>query len=120
MNTDVPRRSFQYYCPNIVCVFVTLLVEGICMRNYPEWPIAYIAATSIGCIAVAMNSLWKEREMEYALRDCGAKVLFCDEERWLYARPTLVAYYLICLRFLSIPKIASFGLRCVSCFVFNV
>jgi hypothetical protein len=37
---------------------------GICMRNYPEWPMAYVAATSVGCVAVGMNSMWKEKELE--------------------------------------------------------
>ncbi len=54
---------------------------AISMRNYPEWIMAFNAATSIGAIAVAMNSLWQSEEMEFALKDCGAKVLFADEER---------------------------------------
>ena len=31
---------------------------AISMRNYPEWIIAFYAATSIGAIAVAFNALW--------------------------------------------------------------
>jgi long-chain acyl-CoA synthetase len=54
---------------------------AISMRNYPEWILAFMAATSIGAIAVAMNALWQPDEMEYGLRDCGAKVLFADQER---------------------------------------
>ena len=54
---------------------------AISMRNYPEWIMAFNAVTSIGGIAVAMNSLWQSEEMEFGLRDCGAKVLFADEER---------------------------------------
>jgi long-chain acyl-CoA synthetase len=54
---------------------------AISMRNYPEWVLAFTAATSIGAIAVAMNSLWQPEEMEYGLQDCGAKVLFADQER---------------------------------------
>jgi len=30
---------------------------------------------------VAMNALWQPEEMEYGLRDCGAKVLLADQER---------------------------------------
>tara|TARA_A100001037_G_scaffold224584_1_gene202517 strand:- start:11743 stop:13416 length:1674 start_codon:yes stop_codon:yes gene_type:complete len=69
----------------------TLLVNefGLCkgdrvaisMRNYPEWITAFMAATSVGCIAVAMNSLWGPDEMQYGLNDCGARVLFADAER---------------------------------------
>lgn len=54
---------------------------AISMRNYPEWIVAFEAATSIGAIAVAMNSLWQPEEMEYGLRDCAASVLFADQER---------------------------------------
>ena len=54
---------------------------AISMRNYPEWILAFEAITSIGAIAVAMNSLWKPDEMAYGLEDSGARVLFADEER---------------------------------------
>ena len=54
---------------------------AISMRNYPEWIFAFNAATSIGAIAVAMNSLWLTEEMEFGLKDSGAKVLFADQER---------------------------------------
>ena len=61
------------------------LVKGdriaISMRNYPEWVLSFMAATSIGCIAVAMNSLWGSEEMEYGINDCGAKLLLADQER---------------------------------------
>ena len=54
---------------------------AISMRNYPEWIIAFMATTSIGAVAVAMNSLWKGEEMVYGLTDSGAKVLIADAER---------------------------------------
>jgi len=54
---------------------------AISMRNYPEWVIAFTAATSIGAIAVAMNALWQPHEMEYGLKDSAPKVLFADQER---------------------------------------
>jgi long-chain acyl-CoA synthetase len=54
---------------------------AISMRNYPEWILAFMATTSIGAIAVAMNALWPPEEMEYGLNDCDAKVLFADQER---------------------------------------
>jgi long-chain acyl-CoA synthetase len=54
---------------------------AISMRNYPEWILAFTAATSIGAIAVAMNALWTPEELEYGLIDCGAKVLLADRER---------------------------------------
>lgn len=54
---------------------------AISMRNYPEWVLAFMAATSVGAIAVAMNALWTPDEMQYALRDSDPAVLFVDGER---------------------------------------
>lgn len=54
---------------------------AISMRNYPEWILGFMAATSIGAIAVAMNALWQPHEMEYGLKDSGAKLLLADQER---------------------------------------
>ena len=54
---------------------------AISMRNFPEWILAFTAITSIGAVAVAMNALWQPEEMEYGLRDSGAKVFFADPER---------------------------------------
>lgn len=54
---------------------------AIAMRNYPEWIIGFMAATSIGAIAVAINSMWQTEELAHGLRDCGARVLLADPER---------------------------------------
>ena len=54
---------------------------AISMRNYSEWILAFMATTSIGAIAVAMNALWQPDEMAYGLNDSGAKLLFADAER---------------------------------------
>lgn len=54
---------------------------AIFLRNYPEWVVAFMAATSVGAVAVAMNALWQHEEMAFALEDCEARVLFADAER---------------------------------------
>ncbi len=54
---------------------------AISMRNYPEWVLAFMATTSVGGIAVAMNALWQPDELAYGLENSGAKVFFADEER---------------------------------------
>ena len=54
---------------------------AICMRNFPEWVMAFQAITSIGAIAVAMNSLWQADEIDYGLRDSGSVLLIADQER---------------------------------------
>lgn len=73
------------------CQIGTLLVEqygvekgdrvAISMRNYPEWITAFTGITSVGAVAVPMNALWQPDEMAYGLQNCGAKVLFADQER---------------------------------------
>ena len=54
---------------------------ALSMRNYPEWVIAFNAATSIGAIAVAMNALWQTQELEFALKDAEPKLIIVDSER---------------------------------------
>ena len=56
---------------------------AIAMRNFPEWPIAYMAATSIGAVAVALNSWWTGPELRYGLLDSGSRVALVDWERYV-------------------------------------
>lgn len=62
---------------------------AICARNSPEWCIAYMAITSIGAIVVPMNSWWQGPELEYGLRDSGARLVFADPERSMQLQPYL-------------------------------
>jgi acyl-CoA synthetase (AMP-forming)/AMP-acid ligase II len=54
---------------------------ALAMRNLPEWPVAFFAATAIGAIMVPLNAWWTGGELEYGLADSGAKVLIVDAER---------------------------------------
>ena len=54
---------------------------AIAMRNYPEWPIALEAITSIGAIAVAINAWWQPEEIDYAFKLTGVTVVIVDQER---------------------------------------
>ena len=54
---------------------------AVAMRNYPEWVMSFAAILSIGAISVSFNAWWTEDENDFALEDCGAKVLLCDDER---------------------------------------
>ena len=54
---------------------------GICMRNYPELLIAFLAITAAGGVAVPLNAMWKTEELEYAVTDADCKVVICDPER---------------------------------------
>lgn len=55
---------------------------AIAMRNNAQWMIAYCAATLIGAVVVPINSWGKSEELEYAITDCKAGVLICDEARF--------------------------------------
>jgi long-chain acyl-CoA synthetase len=61
---------------------------AIAMRNYPEWAMAFAGIVIAGGVSVSMNSWWTEDETDYALRDSGAKVLICDDQRYEHARKT--------------------------------
>ncbi|MGA1658441.1 MAG: AMP-binding protein, partial [Ilumatobacteraceae bacterium] len=61
---------------------------AVAMRNYPEWAMSFAGILISGGVSVSMNSWWTEDEMDYALRDCGAKVLICDDQRFENARKT--------------------------------
>lgn len=54
---------------------------ALAMRNLPEWPVIFFAATSIGAICVPLNAWWTGPELSYGLRNSGSKILFCDGER---------------------------------------
>jgi long-chain acyl-CoA synthetase len=54
---------------------------AIAMRNFPEWSVAFWAATAAGAVVVPLNAWWSADELAYGLSDSGARVLFCDAER---------------------------------------
>jgi long-chain acyl-CoA synthetase len=54
---------------------------ALAMRNYPEWPIAFWAASSVGAIVVPLNAWWTGEELAYGLADSGARLLIADGER---------------------------------------
>ncbi len=51
---------------------------AIAMRNYPEWIIAYMAASGCGAVLVTMNSWWTPDELAWAFDDCGCKLAVVD------------------------------------------
>ncbi|MEI6453841.1 MAG: AMP-binding protein, partial [Actinomycetes bacterium] len=54
---------------------------AIAMRNLPEWVVAFGAILTVGGVSVSMNAWWTEDEMDYALEDSGAKLVFVDADR---------------------------------------
>ena len=54
---------------------------AIAMRNYPEWSVTFWAAAAVGAVVVPLNAWWSAAELEYGMRDSGARVLVADAER---------------------------------------
>ncbi|WP_271300549.1 class I adenylate-forming enzyme family protein [Sphingomonas sp. CV7422] len=54
---------------------------ALAMRNLPEWPMVFFAIGAIGAIVVPLNAWWSADELDFALRDSGARLLICDGER---------------------------------------
>lgn len=54
---------------------------AICMRNYPEWVIAYWASILLGAIVVPVNAWGSGSEMAYVLDHSGSKIAVADGER---------------------------------------
>ena len=46
------------------------------LPNVPHFPICYYGVLRAGGVVVPMNVLLKKREVEFYLRDSGAKLLF--------------------------------------------
>ena len=55
---------------------------ALVMRNLPEWPVAFFAAAVCGAIVTPLNAWWTAPELEYALRDSGARCAIVDAERY--------------------------------------
>ncbi len=51
---------------------------AIAMRNYPELLMLVLAISSIGGVVVFVNAWWTSEELDYALQDSEAHVVFAD------------------------------------------
>ena len=59
---------------------------AIAMRNRPEWLVAFVAAVTVGAVAVPLNSWGKAKELQQGLEDSEASLVFADEARLGYIR----------------------------------
>ncbi len=84
------RWSFERHY--LACVHLANVLRGhygvkkgdrvaIAMRNFPEWSVAFWAATTAGAVVVPLNAWWTGAELVYGLQDSGSTILFCDAER---------------------------------------
>ncbi|MEN0138036.1 MAG: AMP-binding protein [Rhodococcus sp. (in: high G+C Gram-positive bacteria)] len=53
---------------------------AIMLPNVVQWPIAWLAVLEAGGVAVPVNSSYQRADLEFVLRDSGARVLFTDAE----------------------------------------
>lgn len=54
---------------------------AVAMRNYPEMLTIFLATINIGAVVVFLNSWWTTEELDYALQDSGARLVFADGQR---------------------------------------
>lgn len=54
---------------------------AIAMRNYPELMVLVLAISATGATVVFLNAWWTTEELDYALRDSAAKLVFGDGPR---------------------------------------
>jgi long-chain acyl-CoA synthetase len=83
------RASFDAFSKAALAIAEELVNQGvkkgdrvvIAMRNLPEWPAIFFGVLLAGAIATPLNAWWTGAELEYGLKDSGAKIAFVDAER---------------------------------------
>jgi acyl-CoA synthetase (AMP-forming)/AMP-acid ligase II len=55
---------------------------GVAMRNFPEILFLMMAIPAAGGVVVFLNGWWTTDELDYALEDSGAKLVFADKARF--------------------------------------
>ncbi|RSN55066.1 AMP-dependent synthetase [Amycolatopsis sp. WAC 04182] len=54
---------------------------AIMLPNVVHWPVVWLAALKAGAIAVPINSSYQRADLDFVLRDSGARVVFTDADR---------------------------------------
>ena len=84
------RRSFNELMDEADAIAAALQARGIApgdrvalaMRNYPEWMAIFIGVVSIGAVIVPVNSWGQPADIAYTVEDAGARLVFCDQQRY--------------------------------------
>ena len=71
---------------------------GLVLPNVPAFPVLFYGCLLAGCVAVPLNPLLKAREIEYCLRDSGAKLVFSWERGGAAAPDAAQSLVLECLQ----------------------
>ncbi len=82
------RVSFEAFARATLKLAAQLRADGVVkgdriavvMRNLPEWPVAFFAASLCGAIVTPLNAWWTGAELEYGLSDSGTRVLLVDAD----------------------------------------
>jgi len=91
------RVSFNAFHRAVAALAADLSARGfgkgdrvaIAMRNLPEWVVAFYGASVCGAIVTPLNAWWTAPELEYGLKDSGARFVFADPERYERIAPRL-------------------------------
>ena len=83
------RASFEAFAKATLVFAEELIKRGVkkgdrvalATRNLPEWPVVFFATLLVGGIITTLNAWWTGAELEYGLRDSGAKIAIVDAER---------------------------------------
>jgi long-chain acyl-CoA synthetase len=83
------RASFDAFSKAALAIAEELVKQGVkkgdrvvlAMRNLPEWPAIFFGVLLAGAIATPLNAWWTGTELEYGIKDSGAKIAFVDAER---------------------------------------
>ena len=86
---DGARLTFAEVHTRVGAVAAGLAAAGVgpgdrvalAAANSPDWLVAFWATLVLGAISVPLNAWWKGEELGFALGDCGARVVVCDERR---------------------------------------
>jgi steroid-24-oyl-CoA synthetase len=84
------RLSFKDVMDEAEAIGAALQARGVrpgervalAMRNYPQWMTIFIGVVSIGAVIVPVNSWGKPADIAYTVEDCGARLAFCDQQRY--------------------------------------
>jgi long-chain acyl-CoA synthetase len=84
------RRTYTQLFAEADAIAAALQASGIgkgdrvalAMRNYPEWMAAFIGVSCAGAVVVPVNSWGQPAEIAYTINDAGARLVFCDQQRY--------------------------------------
>lgn len=84
------RRTFNQLLDEADAIAAALQAKGLgrgdrialAMRNYPEWMAAFLAISRVGAVIVPLNSWGQPEDIAFTVEDAGARLVFCDQQRF--------------------------------------